>query len=567
MSALALMGISLPVASFGATVTLTTGSSDPSGTHSFDSAGNWSDAAAPSSANDYLVTGTQVLRTAQNGGSVTFGGNSLTIGDGTTNQARLLYKGTSGTVTLTINNFYLNNATFQSSPTTNYGGGWNANSTVVLAGTMTIQSGGATFEVTTSKGYNAAYPMYSANWQINSTLLGSGTITVKNNASFGTNPTMQGSLILAGNDDGYTGAFVLSNTNTTLQVGTGGSLGSLGSASVTGTGNLLINRSGTLVVSGSIAGAITVTQAGSGTTTLNSVNTYTGATTISSGELAVNGSLAASSTVSIASGATLSGAGNVGGDVNSTGGKINGSGLTIGGSATLTGFSTLSGVNTMGQVTIASGSTSLTGTTNTSSSGTFSVSIGATLNNNGVVNGNTSVGGLLSGTGTIKGDLALSGTLTPGNSAGTTTITGNLDLATTAVVVIEVAGVSSHDQVKVSGNVNLAGTLDLSTLSGLTMGDSITLIDNTGTTTTTGGYFTEIITTGTTYTITGSSTTYAITIGGTNYLLNYAASTDGDNVYNDVTLSVVPEPSTWAMALGGIALLAFGQRMRRRSLA
>jgi len=34
---------------------------------------------------------------------------------------------------------------------------------------------------------------------------------------------------------------------------------------------------------------------------------------------------------------------------------------------------------------------------------------------------------------------------------------------------------------------------------------------------------------------------------------------------DDIVLEVVPEPSTWAMMIGGLAVLVFWQRRRRQS--
>ncbi|XHR30985.1 MAG: autotransporter-associated beta strand repeat-containing protein [Chthoniobacteraceae bacterium] len=402
--------------------------------------------------------------------------------------------------------------------------------------------------------------------------LGAGT-----SITLGQNPTSAG--LSATGELLYTGATASSNRTISISNGANGGAGvievSNSSSTLTLSGavtssssayasSLTLQGAGNGVLRGSISGSLlSITKSGSGSWTLSGTNTYGGSTTISAGELDINGSISASSTVSIASGATLGGSGTTGGSVNSNGGTINGSGLVIGGAATLTGSSKLSGVNNANSVTIASGSTSLTGTT--TSTNTFSVSVGATLNNDGVANSNMSVSGLLKGDGTVNGNLSLSGTLAPGDGAGIATINGNLTMGSTAVLAMDVTGESAgitHDQIKVSGSVTLAGTLDLSTLSGLTSGATITLIDNTSSSVTS-GYFTEIITSGSTYYVTGSSSTYTITIGRTEYELNYASDADGDGAYNDVTLTVVPEPSTWAMLIGGIGLLAFAQKTRR----
>jgi hypothetical protein len=121
---------------------------------------------------------------------------------------------------------------------------------------------------------------------------------------------------------------------------------------------------------------------------------------------------------------------------------------------------------------------------------------------------------------------------------------------------------TSRGEVKVSGKVTLAGTLDLSNLSGLTLGETITLIENTGDATPTSGYFSEILISGSTYYVSSINSIYVMTVSGTCYALNYAANVDGGSVDNDVTLTVVPEPSTWAYLFTGLGLLIRFQKYR-----
>ncbi len=363
----------------------------------------------------------------------------------------------------------------------------------------------------------------------------------------------------------YSGATTIGAGNT-LQLGNGTSDGVISdSSAISNSGALVYNEAGTHTYGGIISGTGTVTKLGAGTQILSGNNTYTGATSVNAGELSINGSLASSS-VTVASGARLSGSGSVSGGVIGTSATINGSGLNVG-ATNLYGLSTLSGHNIASSVTVAGGTTTLTGTTKSTS--TLSVSAGATLNANGTIQGNASILGLMKGNSTVTGNLTLtSGTLAPGNSAGITTVGGIFTIDAASTLVAEVAGTvagTSYDQVKVSGNVSLAGTLDLSALSGLVLGNTVVLIDNTGTSTTTTGYFTTIITSGSTYVVSASSSTYTFTVGSTEYELNYAANADNDGKYNDVTLTVVPEPSTWAILLGGFGSLVAFQRLRRNA--
>ncbi|HEY3321932.1 MAG TPA: autotransporter-associated beta strand repeat-containing protein, partial [Planctomycetota bacterium] len=94
---------------------------------------------------------------------------------------------------------------------------------------------------------------------------------------------------LTGNNTNFLGPV---NVNAgTLQIGNGGTAGTLGTGTVTVAANcfLAFNRSDALSVTSTLAGAGAVTQAGAGTTNLGggAANTYTGATTINAGTLQV----------------------------------------------------------------------------------------------------------------------------------------------------------------------------------------------------------------------------------------------------------------------------------------
>jgi T5SS/PEP-CTERM-associated repeat protein len=78
-----------------------------------------------------------------------------------------------------------------------------------------------------------------------------------------------------------------------------------------GTGTINFNQSDATTMSAVISGAGSLNQLGAGTTTLSASNSYTGATTVASGELKVNGSISGSA-VTVQSGAALSGSGAVG---------------------------------------------------------------------------------------------------------------------------------------------------------------------------------------------------------------------------------------------------------------
>jgi len=467
---------------------------------------------------------------------------------------------TNGTTTLTSVNTY-------NGPTRVYGNGVlvNGNTSGALPVSTTLVLGGAdnsngTFDLN-GNGQTVA-GLSSQGTGVRSVTnqgLGAATLTVTGGGAFDgaiadgsgvTALTVSGGNLVLGGNNTYSGATAV--TDGTLSVN-----GSLGNSAVNISSPATLNGSGTIngavVASGTISGGLTFA---------NNVTINQGATASAAafnGDIADNGTITSAFTVK--SGKTLSGRGLVTNTVTVNGGTINGNGLNLQGTTNLQGGSTVRGYNIANTVNV-SGSTYLTGTT---SATTFSVAAGATLNNNGIVQSTMDVGGMLKGGGTVIGAVSVSGTLAPGDGIGTATIQGSLSMETTGVLALEVAGTAAgeYDQLKVSGNVSLAGTLDLTGLKGLSVGDSITLIDNIGTGTLTSGYFSTILVTGSTLRISTATGSYMFTTGATEYLLNYGADSGKDGQFNDVTLTVVPEPGSWVMLVGGIGMLAFGQRLRR----
>ncbi len=113
--------------------------------------------------------------------------------------------------------------------------------------------------------------------------------------------TKQGAGVLT-----LTGANTVSGGTTisagTLQIGNGGTTGSLAGA-IANDGALIFNRTGA-VVAGSITGTGTLTQRGAGTVTLSGINSA-GGTTVEAGTLALQTASVLTSDVQVASGATL----------------------------------------------------------------------------------------------------------------------------------------------------------------------------------------------------------------------------------------------------------------------
>ncbi|KAB2961280.1 MAG: IPTL-CTERM sorting domain-containing protein [Candidatus Methylomirabilis oxygeniifera] len=214
-------------------------------------------------------------------------------------------------------------------------------------------NGSTTFSLATSGGNADALHFTGA-------ITGTGPLTLSS-----TGPT-DGLQLLTVNS--YTGATTVSGTarvrfDVNGAVPTSSALTVNGSAlfqaastigSLAGGGNVFMNGSNALTVGGdntsttfsgvyqNSGGAAALTKAGTGTLTLSGANTYTGATTVNAGTLAVNGSIA--SPVTVNSGGTLGGTGTFNAVTVNNGGTL-GPGLSTGimntGNLTLTSGSTL----------------------------------------------------------------------------------------------------------------------------------------------------------------------------------------------------------------------------------
>ena len=148
------------------------------------------------------------------------------------------------------------------------------------------------------------------------------------------------------------GTWILTGTNTqsgtttisqgTLQIGNGGSTGSLGTGNVVDNSGLIFNRTGSLTINTAVTGSGSVTVQGGGTVILAQNNTYSGGTTVTNATLQVgnggatgslngnavitdNGLLIFNSTATFSYSSAFNGSGNVivrgGGKITSLGGN------------------------------------------------------------------------------------------------------------------------------------------------------------------------------------------------------------------------------------------------------
>ncbi len=180
-----------------------------------------------------------------------------------------------------------------------------------------------------------------------------------------------GTLILSGANTYSAGTTI--NPGATLQLGSGGTTGSLStSGTIDDEGTLIFNRSdsivqGTHFSSAPIIGGGAVVQAGSGTTTLNAANTYSGATTISGGELFITPAYQAGGAVTVGDNAKFG----VSANSVSTSATIGSLNLGGGGATTLDFAYGFSGNPT--NAALAAGAVTLNGTSAIRVSGSFAL--------------------------------------------------------------------------------------------------------------------------------------------------------------------------------------------------
>jgi autotransporter-associated beta strand protein len=322
---------------------------------------------------------------------------------------------------------------------------------------------------------------------------------------------------------------------------------------------------------GSLSGTGALAKAGSGTLTLSGNNFYTGGTNLSAGVLAVGGTSALGTGPLALNGGTLCAASGgvsfanaVSLNANTT---IAGSeSLTISGNVTLNGFNTLILANTaqttisgqIGESSISilikqgSGELQLTGA-NTYMGGTLIQSGTVRINNStgsafGVGAVTVASGATLTGAGSIAGAVQMNGTWAPGNSPGLVTVNsnvalgGSLDMELGGVLraTSGTGGTGYYDAMNVSNALSLGGTLNVSPYNGFvpSYGDSFILLQ-------------------------------AAALSGDFGTVNYPALSGGlswerTTSATAMTITVVPEPTTYAISAIATVGLARLMRWRKR---
>lgn len=304
-----------------------------------------------------------------------------------------------GTVILTANNTLTGGAT-------------------ITAGTLQVGNGGTTGTLGTGNITNNARLTINRSDSVvlGNAISGAGSVTQAG----------AGTVVLTG-DNTYSGATII--TNGTLQVGSGGPTGTLGTGNITNGGALVFNRSAPLTVGSLISGPGTLRQAGTGTTTIIADNVYTGGTIITAGALQV-------------------GDGDTSGSLGSGSITTNGR-LIFNRSDAISITPVISGTGSVrhqgtGTLTL-DGNNTYSGGTWIENGGTLRITRSATLG----------TGDLNLVKGTVRADSASPTTRT------TITVGGNYTQGAAGVLELGFGGTAANqvDQLKVSGRANLNGTL------------------------------------------------------------------------------------------------------------
>jgi fibronectin-binding autotransporter adhesin len=157
-------------------------------------------------------------------------------------------------------------------------------------------------------------------------------------------------------------------------------------------------------------------------------------------------------------------------------------------------------------------------------------------------------GGVLKGTGTVIGAVTVTtgGAVSPGDSPGTLSITGNYIQTSSGILDLEFAGpgAGQFDVLNIGGSSSLSGTLDLVGLAGFTPFNGETF-----------GVMNFASRTGTFSTVNGLDL-------GSGY--RFHVQYNPGNVTLEVT-SATPEPGSWAMLAIGLGVIGLTRRIRPRA--
>ncbi|GLH79210.1 autotransporter [Bradyrhizobium sp. SSBR45G] len=280
-------------------------------------------------------------------GNTILGANELTVGgnnssttvSGIISGAGSLAKTGTGTMTLTGANTYAGGTTFAGGTVSvasdaNLGGATGSltfnGGTLQVTGTSFASTARTINWATGGGGFDIADPANT--FTVSQALgggslskLGAGTLRLTGVNSYTGGTTLAGGTVSVASDANLGGATgSLTFNGGTLQV-TGTSFSSTARTINWGAGGGgfdITDPANAFTVSQALGGSGGLTKLGAGTLTLAGLDTYTGATVVNAGRLAVNGSIAASSGLTVNTGATLGGTGQLPGVIINAGGTL-----------------------------------------------------------------------------------------------------------------------------------------------------------------------------------------------------------------------------------------------------
>jgi autotransporter-associated beta strand protein len=486
--------------------------------------------------------------------------------------------------------------------------------TTVSEGTLQIGAGG-TIDFASSSLTNNGTVIFDHNntFTYNNPVLGNGLLIKDGTGTLNLND-VSGYTGTARLDDGVLnlgGANTLADVSVEFnggQLGTG-SLSGIQLGALSGSNTVSLNNDNaqplTLTVgagnlsssfSGQLSGGGSLVKTGTGTLALTGASDYTGGTTLSAGTLEVGHNAAlGTGTLNLAGGTLRAGSAGVNlvNNVNLTAGSTLGGseGFTVSGTVNLQGFNTLNVTNTarttlsggIGESTPSilikqgDGELELTGAS-TYTGGTFIQSGTVRINNtNGSAFGTGAVtigeDATLAGSGSFTGAMQINGTFAPGNSPGATN-TGSQTWAAGGLYLWEINDVMGEmgqnpgwDVTNITGSLNITATsenpftIDLTTLD---LADELGLaanFDNTLSYQWTVAFATSGIYGFDTNKFFLETTGFQNALGGGSFGLQL----NGNAL--QLTFTAVPEPGTWALLLGSLALgLVWARRRKLKSV-
>ena len=528
--------------------------------------------------NNYSGGTTVTSGTVELSAGVSFGGSAAGLGTGAVSiasGAQVTYWLSMSTSNTIANAFSLSGGTLHSEDGSNN-----------FTGLFTLASGASTIS-----------SRYEDTIRLSGGLTGSGDVLFTQAGGLGTGPTFvlsgtgsnTGTVRVSGSANGIATKLQLANVNALQSATLDMATGDLGTVEFTVAGNNTYSLGGLQGARNLAVGSNSLSVGGN-----NQSTTYSGDlsasglfTKVGSGTLTLSGSNSAAAGVAVNAGTLGLGSANA---IGSTGTISFGGGYLQFSASNTTDYSARFSnaanqqyrIDTNGQtVTLASALASSSGSLTKNGVGTLILTAtsgftGATAVDGGrlLVNGqlgNTAVAvnasGMLGGSGTILGDVTVnsSGTLSPGNSPGVLTV-GSLSLSDGSTTLMEITGTAAglYDQIVGTGTGSLTygGNLDLIMSGSYADGTTFHLFSNFSSPSIGDFAAVGLDATGEYAGLTFSDSDHVGGIWTSSWTTNHQrlvfSTGTGD-------LVVVPEPSTYAMALAGLACGGW-QMFRRRRL-